>query len=142
MFSKYHYLDHSLNYAGRVFMGYVNGQEASFISILPQPGITPNLFRISRIVVLPDFQGLGLGNRMNEFVGELYNENGKEMSIVTTHPGLIKNYIKSDKWILKDLKNKPRKDGNFDKDEMDTRLKASFRYVNKHKKNKKRDIWD
>lgn len=130
MFSKYHYLDHSLNYAGRVFIGYINNEAASFISVLPQPGVIGNLFRISRVVVLPDFQGLGLGNRMNEFVGELYSKKGKSISIVTTHPGLINNYIKSDKWILSSFKNKPRKDGNFGNNKMDTRLKASFRYKN------------
>ena len=128
-FAKYHYLDHSINLASRVFVGYVNGVEAAFISVLPQPGVLADLFRISRIVVMPDFQGLGLGTKLNEFIGQLYSRNNKQINIVTTHPGLIKHYIKSDRWKLNSFDKSPKVDGNFMNNKLSKRLKASFTYI-------------
>ena len=102
---------------------------AIFVGILPQPGVTPGLYRISRLVVLPDYQGLGLSSIMNEYLGELYNKEYKKLSIVTTHPGLIKQYIKSNRWKLKSFDNSVKVDGNFDNNLLSSRLKASFQYI-------------
>lgn len=129
MFKNYHYLDHNLNFAARVFVGYVDGVAASFVGVLPQPGIISGLFRITRCVVLPDFQGLGLITIMNEFLGELYYEKKCRLSIVTTHPGLIKSYIKSKKWKLLNFDKSVKVDGNFNENKLSNRLKASFIYL-------------
>lgn len=129
MFRNYHYLDHNLNYASRVFIGYINNDPCCFVGVLPQPGILPNLFRIHRCVVLPDFQGLGLVTRMNEYIGELYYISGKRLSIVTTHPGLIKSYYRSKKWKLKNIDDTIKVTNNFDKALLSNRLKASFIYI-------------
>lgn len=130
-FRNYHYLDHNFNYTARAFVGYVNGDIACFCGVLPQPGLFSNLFRISRIVVLPDFQGLGLGDRLNIYLGELYWRSNKRLSIVTTHPGLIKSYSKSDKWKLVNFDKSVKVDGNFDNNKLSNRLKASFIYIPK-----------
>lgn len=139
MFSKYHYLDHRLNYAARVFVGYINDDISAFVAILPQPGLFSGLYRISRCVVLPDYQGIGLINIMNEYLGELYWRDNKRLSIVTTHPGLIKSYFKSNKWKLRSFDKDIKVDNNFSNNKLLDRLKASFLYIpigyNK-------DIWD
>ena len=138
IFSKYHYLDHSLNYSARVFVGYVNDDMAVVVAVLPQPGSFVGLFRISRCVVLPDFQGLGLVTIMNEYIGELYWKNKKRLSIVTTHPGLIKSYFKSNKWKLNSFDKTIKIDGNFDSNKLSNRLKASFIYI----PNNYNDLWE
>lgn len=132
IFRNYHYLDHNLNWAAKVFVGYVNGDAASFVAILPQPGVVPGLYRISRCVVLPDFQGLGLITRMNEFLGEIYYKDKKRLSIVTTHPGLIKSYFKSKNWKLVSFDKNVKVDGNFNGNKLSNRLKASFIYLPKN----------
>lgn len=91
--------------------------------------MTLDLFRITRCVVLPDFQGLGLVNIMNEYIGELYFKNKKRLSIVTTHPGLVRSYCKSSKWKLTNYNNGIKKEINFDTIKLNTRLKASFIYL-------------
>lgn len=139
MFRNYHYLDHNLNYAARVFIGYVNGDAAAFCAVLPQPGITPNMYRISRSVVLPDFQGLGLSDRLNCYVGELYWKNKKRLTGVTTHPGLIRYRILSDRWKLTSFDKDVKQFINFDKVGLSNRLKASFIYI---PKDYKENIWD
>ena len=125
----------------RVFIGYIDDDMCGLVAVLPQPGMTPNLFRITRCVVLPDFQGLGIVNIMNEYIGELYyKERKKRLSIVTTHPGLIRSYIKQkNKWKLQSFDNKVHINGNFNKNLLSTRLKASFLYI---PINKKIDIWE
>lgn len=100
--------------------------------------MVPDLYRISRCVVLPDFQGLGLITRMNEILGELYYVDKKRLSIVTTHPGLIKSYFKSKNWKLVSFDNKVKVDSNFDNNKLSNRLKASFLYIPKNYKN---DEW-
>jgi len=115
--------------ASKVYIGYVNGEMASFLAVMPQPGIVNGLWRIHRTVVLPDFQGLGLSNRMAEWCGERLDKEGKIMSIVTTHPGLIKSYIKSDRWRLRDMKKGVTLGTSMNKNELSKRLKASFYYV-------------
>ena len=124
--------------AARVFIGYLNGDASSMVAILPQPGLVPNLFRISRTIVLPDFQGLGLSNIMNEYLGELYYKSKNRLSITTTHPGLIKSYFKSSKWKIKSFDRSVKSDINFDITILSTRLKASFIYIPINFN----DIWD
>ena len=48
-----------------------------FSAVLPQPGKKKagdgrTIFRESRLVVLPDMQGLGIGPRVSDTVAELY----------------------------------------------------------------------
>lgn len=136
MFSKYHYLDHSFNVASRVFLGLVNDEIAGFCAVLPQPGPVEKLFRIHRTVVMPDYQGLGLSFIMNEYIGELYSKNKKLLCSVTTHPGLIKSRLKSDRWKLSKMNKGIKLNHNFDKTTLSKRLKVSFFYIPKGKNKK------
>lgn len=88
---------------------------------------------------MPDFQGLGLITIMNEYLGELYWKEKNRLSIVTTHPGLIKSYIKSKKWKLINFDKSIKVDSNFDNNKLSNRLKASFLYIPINYKN---NIWD
>lgn len=58
-----------------------------FSAVLPFPhGALRDTFREHRTVVLPDFQGLGLGVRLSDFVAELYVSSGKRYFSRTAHP--------------------------------------------------------
>lgn len=48
-----------------------------------------NRYVVSRLVVLPDFQGIGLGTRLLEFVAKRYKEQRKLLYIVTSAKNLI-----------------------------------------------------
>lgn len=91
MFSKHHYLDHAHNNAARVYLGYLNGELAGFISLLPQVGKgMKNQWRVHRLVVLPDYQGVGLGIKLLMDIADLYKEEGLMLRIVTSSPSLLK----------------------------------------------------
>ena len=84
MFAKYHYLNGSLNRTAQCYVGMVAGQAAAFCAVLPVIGYAGRR-RISRLVVRPDFQGVGVGRAMLNAVAARY----PRMSITTGHPAMI-----------------------------------------------------
>ena len=64
-------------------------------SILNVPnGNIKNMFRSHRLVVLPDYQGLGIGTRINDFFGKYYLDHGLRYCMRTTHLKLL-NYMEN-----------------------------------------------
>lgn len=51
------------------------------------------------MVVLPDWQGLGIGTRMEESLAEFYCAKGYRFRALTAHPGLVKHYLRSPRWL-------------------------------------------
>ena len=56
--------------------------------------------RIHRLVILPDYQGIGLGTKLVTFVAEYLKQQKLECSINTTAKNLIHSLVKSPKWAL------------------------------------------
>lgn len=111
MFSKYHYLSANHNNAANVFICMVNDEIAGFISVLhfPHPKVK-NMKKVHRLVVLPDYQGLGIGGKMLNEIAKLYYNQKNRLSIVTSAPSLINSLKKSKDWICKSFgRNKPHK---------------------------------
>lgn len=127
MFSKHHYLDHKHNNAANCYVCYINDNPAGFISVMPQPGTVKNLWRIHRLVVLPDYQGIGIGLKILNDISELYKLDGKKVSIVTSAPSLLNALNRDNKWRCNSF---GKKGGvNFGKITSTTnRISASFRY--------------
>lgn len=93
LFSQHHYMTSSINQSARVFLAFVemDGEEylVGFFSILPAMGMK-GWRRGHRTVVLPDFQGLGIGNRMIEETAEyLWQKEGLRFRATTAAPSLI-----------------------------------------------------
>ena len=57
--------------------------------------------RVTRLVILPDYQGIGLGVSFLNSIGKIYLENGFDFRIVTSAKNLIYALNKSKKWTLK-----------------------------------------
>lgn len=99
MFAKHHYLAHSHNSASHVYVAYCNDCIAAFISIMHLPHPSSKIIKkVHRLVVLPEFQGLGIGNRLLDFVGSIYKNQGYRFTIVTSSPALIYSLKKSKDW--------------------------------------------
>jgi GNAT superfamily N-acetyltransferase len=56
---------------------------------------------ISRLVTLPDWQGLGLAFALTDRVAAAYNALGYEVHMYPAHPSLIRSYDRSAAWALK-----------------------------------------
>ena len=57
-------------------------------------------YRVSRLVVLPDYQGIGVGKRLLNFIAELYSsQTHLPFYLVTSNPQLIRSNL--DCWKIK-----------------------------------------
>jgi energy-coupling factor transporter ATP-binding protein EcfA2/GNAT superfamily N-acetyltransferase len=102
MFAKHHYLSHSHNNAASVYVAVVNDKIAGFYSVLPFPHPKKkNTFKGHRLVVLPDFQGIGIGLRLRTEIAKHYVINLKKSFIATTsHPAIIFGLKNKPNWVM------------------------------------------
>lgn len=101
IFKHHHYLTDGLNPAAKCFIILWKDKPVAFMAIMPFPhGNIKNGFRISRIVVLPDYQGLGLGSKICDYFSSLYAKLDCTMYIKTSNPALWKYFSKSHNWEL------------------------------------------
>ena len=83
---------------------YDNENIIGFIGVIHQPhGVNKKIKRVTRLVILPDYQGIGLGYELLKFVADLYTKQEYDFSIVTSAKNLIMKLYKSDNWVLKRL---------------------------------------
>jgi GNAT superfamily N-acetyltransferase/ABC-type uncharacterized transport system YnjBCD ATPase subunit len=101
VFARHHYLSADLSKAARCFAAYVDGHPVAFMSYLhfPHPRVR-DIKMAHRIVVLPDWQGLGLAGHVSEWMGEYLRERGYRYRIVTAHPAFIHYMAKSPRWRM------------------------------------------
>jgi len=102
IFKKHHYLTQELSKAAKSFVILQNDKPICFIAILPMPsGTVKNAFRVSRLVVLPDYQGLGIGMQILTLFGSMYLKDKKILYIKTSNPSLFKGMERHKKnWLL------------------------------------------
>ena len=96
IFKQHHYLTQELNKAAKCFLMLFNDKPVAFMGILPMPsGTIQNAFRVSRLVVLPDFQGLGIGIKILNIFGSMYKKDNKTLYIKTSNPSLFKGMMRN-----------------------------------------------
>jgi len=99
LFGPHHYLSAELHHSAQCFMATWSGRPVAFVAVLPMTGRRDHR-RISRIVVLPDFQGIGIGSCVLDAVAAIYRGRGQKMAITTAHPGMIRRLCRSPNWRL------------------------------------------
>ncbi len=97
-FSRHHYLSGDIHRSAKCFLGTIDGRPACFTAVLPFPHPLRPGWREHRTVCLPDFQGIGIGNAMSEFVASLYRATGRPYFSTTSHPAMIAHRTRSPLW--------------------------------------------
>lgn len=97
LFARHHYLSGSLSTAARCYLALWDGAPVTFCASVSLIG-RKNRFRCSRLVTLPDYQGLGIGMAVLEAVGELHRQEGCRMNITASHPAVIGHCRRSPQW--------------------------------------------
>lgn len=130
IFAKHHYLSHSHNNAANTYVAYVNEQIAGFISILHLPNKKPNLKKVHRLVILPDYQGIGIGGRLLDFIANKYTEDNFVFGITTSAPSLIFSLKRHRNWkcYFFGRNTGKQKMVEFNKTSTKNRITAAFRY--------------
>tara|TARA_R100001198_G_scaffold95047_2_gene79935 strand:+ start:235 stop:1308 length:1074 start_codon:yes stop_codon:yes gene_type:complete len=136
MFRNYHYLNTNIHRASKCFLGYIWNKPVAFGAVLqfPHPHIK-KAKREHRIVTLPDYQGIGLGNKISEFCGKYFTKLGYRYYSVTSQPSMIYSRNRSKNWVIKRKLSHIQGDNSnltkhFKKSASNRRLTATFLYIN------------
>jgi len=97
MFARHHYLSGALPQYARCYLALWEGMPVAFCATVSLIG-GKNRWRISRIVTLPDYQGIGLGTAVAEAVAEQHVQEGHRVNVTGSHPSLIAHCRRSPRW--------------------------------------------
>ena len=97
MFRKYHYLDTNLNPSAKCYCMTVNNKLAGFMGVGMFPHPIQSYRKVHRLVIFPDYQGIGLGKIFLNFMGNYIKD--YPFAITTSQPALINSLKKDKNWI-------------------------------------------
>jgi GNAT superfamily N-acetyltransferase len=109
VFAPFHYLTASLNRTARCYVLWARTDDehewepAAFAGMLLRPHRAPRdgpVWGISRVVTLPDWQGLGLAFVLMDTLGSAYRTCGCQVHMYPAHPALIGAFDRSSSWQL------------------------------------------
>ena len=86
-FARHHYLSGSLSCAVKCYAAFEEQVPVAFCAVLSHLG-RPEIHRITRLVVLPEYQGLGVGRNLLERVAAAEFADGYRVRITTSHPAM------------------------------------------------------
>jgi GNAT superfamily N-acetyltransferase len=146
MFAQHHYLTSELPKAVRCFLATWEGPIVGFSASICAPGKIPPLFegdnrvkfRECRTVVLPDFQGLGIGTRLSDKIADIHIEDGYRYFSKTSHPRMGEYRENSELWRPTTTNLKGRSSRDNERDNMKWKLRTvksySHEYIGKDNK--------
>jgi ABC-type lipoprotein export system ATPase subunit len=110
LFAPFHYLTRELHRSAACWCLFIEGRPTAFAGVLHRPHRARHDIKgVSRLVTLPDWQGLGLALALVDKLGGLYRAAGLELRTYPAHPALIRSFDHSTVWKLE---SKPGLKGN------------------------------
>ena len=135
IFKAHHYLSASLHKSARCFTAMYRGRPVAFAAWLPFVGRSRgSIRRCTRIVTLPDYQGVGIGNALLEETAKYWIARGCRATIATSHPGMMASLNRSCRWrmirapALASPGGRSSVGGGADRSRALARFTASFEY--------------
>ena len=98
LYSKYHYLNGAIHKSAKCYELFLNGQNVGFLATLNFPHPIKSYNKVHRLVVTPDYQGIGLGTL---FLEQIANLQKKDFAITTSNPALLHSLAKNKNWSLR-----------------------------------------
>ena len=115
LFARHHYLSGTLAPGARCYLATWRGEPVTFcatLSVIAKKGHR----RFTRIVTLPDYQGMGIGMRAVSAVADIEHEQGFRVNVTSSHPGVIRHCKDSPRWRAVNVKktgSSPRRTNRF-----------------------------
>ncbi len=103
LFARHHYLSGTLAPSARCYLATWGGEPVAFCATLPLIA-KKNHRRFTRIVTLPDYQGMGIGMRVVAAVASLHRQEGHRINVTSSHPSLIGHCRHSAIWKTVNVK--------------------------------------
>lgn len=132
-FRQHHYLNTDLKRGASCFAAFIHEKPVAFSAWIYFPHPRRSDMKIEhRTVVLPDYQGIGIGNHLSAVIASLWKALGYTSISTTSHPGMIQHRRKSSQWQLTRLgRNSSSGKNSSIKRHATTRFTASFKYIGK-----------
>lgn len=84
-----------------MFLCTCNGELCGFCAVLPFPHPKrKNTWKGHRYVVIPDYQGVGIGRNFTNYIAEMFIREGKSYISTTSNPSMIFARKTDEKWVL------------------------------------------
>ena len=124
----------------------VNGEPAGFFAyVYDKFGKRKNVVRGHRSVVLPDYQGIGIGAYSTNQLAKYFTDKGYIVKMITSHPAFIHARAKNPDYRLCNKIDLPMVKGAT-KHTLDStdlkRIKATFQYIGNRAKHEQKRIND
>jgi len=117
MFKKYHYLDTNMSRSGHYYVGLIGDKPVAFHAVLHSTNRDIHSYwRGHRTVVLPEFQGMGIGTAFSDAIAQMYVDRGLRYFSKTAHPSFGEHREKSDLWRPTSTNRQSRKGSYLNKD--------------------------
>lgn len=98
-FRKHHYLSGALSKSAHCYEARINNKPVAFLAVIHSTGRDiKSYWREHRLVVLPEFQGLGIGKTLSNVIAEQYKRKGLRYFSKTAHCALGEYREKSELW--------------------------------------------
>jgi len=130
IFKDFHYLSSEHNKAAHKYIAEIDNIIVGWCSVLhfPHPKVK-NMKRIHRIVILPDYQGIGIGNIFLNEISQMYKDKKFRVTITTSTIVFINSLQKSEQWIMTKKPLRTSASKGLGMMIASNRLTASFEYI-------------
>lgn len=132
LFRQHHYLDTKLNPSAALYLATLTDTTpAACCAVLPFPHPRRPGWRLHRLVTLPDYQGVGIGVALSDFVSACYKATGRPVFRTASHPAVISHCARSLKWRMRRKPSLTRlhSHAGLSKTTAHRRLTAGFEFV-------------
>ena len=116
-FSKYHYLDSAISRSAHYYVLLLGDKPIGFHAAIHSTNRDIHSYwRGHRTVILPEFQGMGIGTAFSDAIAEIYVGRGLRYFSKTAHPSFGEHREKSPLWRPTSTNRQSRKGSYLNKD--------------------------
>ena len=102
-FSGEHYLSGGLAASASCYAAFWTKEAIGFCAVVAALGWEKSK-RIQRLVVLPEFQGMGIGGKLLDWVAADQAGRGFRVTITASHPAVLAHCRRSERWRYLEIK--------------------------------------
>lgn len=90
-----------INNSSQCYIAYIENNPVAFFAVIHFPHPHEDKFKKGhRLVVLPDYQGLGIGHIFSTEIAEMYRQQGYRFIITSSTKSLFKQRQNDKRWII------------------------------------------
>jgi GNAT superfamily N-acetyltransferase len=117
MFRRHHYLDSRMSKSVHCYVGLIGDKPVAFHAAIHSTNRDIHSYwRGHRTVILPEFQGMGIGTAFSDAIAQIYVDRGLRYFSKTAHPSFGEHREKSPLWRPTSTNRKSRKGSYLLKD--------------------------